>query len=48
MNLLFGAFWFDRPLPEVCRNALPYLFVLLVALMLVIYVPGLIIGVGGN
>ncbi len=48
MNLLIAAFRFDRPLIEVCQNALPFLLVLLVVLMLVTYVPGLIIGVGGN
>ncbi len=48
MNLLIGAFRFDKPLLEVCRNVLPFLLVLLVVLMLVTYVPGIIIGVGGS
>ncbi len=47
MNLLIAAFRFDRPLLEVCRNALPFLLVLLVVLILVTYVPGLVIGAGG-
>ncbi len=47
MTLLIGAFRFDRPLLEVCRNVLPFLLVLLVVLILVTSVPGLVIGAGG-
>ena len=47
MNLLIGAFRFDKPLLEVSRNALPFLLVLLVVLMLVTYVPVLTLGISG-
>jgi tripartite ATP-independent transporter DctM subunit len=45
MNLFLAAYRFERPLPEVCRAALPYLAVLAVVLMVVTYVPGLLLGV---
>lgn len=45
MNLFLSAFRFDRPLVQVYLAALPFLFVLLIVVLLITYVPALIIGV---
>ena len=41
MNLFLSAYRFDRPLPEIYRTVVPFLLVLLVAVLLVTYVPAL-------
>jgi tripartite ATP-independent transporter DctM subunit len=48
MNLFIAAYRFDEPLLRLYRSALPFLLVLLLVVLLVTYVPGLIIGVGGG
>lgn len=46
MNLFLAAYRFERPLPEVCRNAIPFLLALLGVVLLVTYVPALTIEAG--
>jgi tripartite ATP-independent transporter DctM subunit len=41
MNLFLASYRLDKPLPEVWRAALPMIFVLLVGVLLVTYVPAL-------
>ena len=41
MNLFLAAYRFEKPVVEVCRSALPFLFVLLAAVLLITYVPAL-------
>jgi tripartite ATP-independent transporter DctM subunit len=41
MNLFLASYRFERPLTEVYRLALPFLFVLLAGVLLIAYVPGL-------
>ncbi len=41
MNLFLAAFRFERPLSEICRAVLPFLFILIAVVVLVTYVPGL-------
>ena len=48
MNLFLASYRFDEPLLRVYRSAVPFLFILLGVVLLVTYVPGLIIGVGGG
>ncbi len=49
LNLFLAAYRFDRPMLEVCKGALPFLFVLLSVVLLITYVPELtIIGAGGD
>ena len=45
MNLFLSAFRFDKPLVKIYLAALPFLFVLLIVVLLITYVPALIIGV---
>ncbi len=44
MNLFFAAYRFGKPLPEVCRAALPVVGVLAVGVLLVTFVPWLATG----
>ncbi len=44
MNLFLSAYRFDRPLTRVYRVALPFLVVLIVAVLLITYVPWLTLG----
>src|SRR5436190_1341177 len=44
MNLFFAAYRFGKPLPEVCRAALPVVGVLAVGVLLVAFVPWLASG----
>jgi tripartite ATP-independent transporter DctM subunit len=49
LNLFLAAYRFDKPMLEVCKGALPFLFVLLSVVLLITYVPELtIIGAGGD
>lgn len=41
MNLFLASYRFSRPLPEVYRASLPFLLVLLVAVLVITYVPAL-------
>ncbi len=45
MNLFLAAYRFDRPVVEVWRDALPFLAILALVVLLVTYVPWIIIGV---
>ena len=44
MNLFLSSYRFNRPLPEVYRTVLPFLLVLLLAVLLITYVPVLTMG----
>lgn len=44
MNLFLSSYRFERPLTEVYRTVLPFLFVLILAVLLVTYVPILTLG----
>jgi len=44
MNLFFAAYRFGKPLPEVCRAALPVVGVLAIGVLLVTFVPWLATG----
>jgi TRAP-type C4-dicarboxylate transport system permease large subunit len=41
MNLFLSSYRFDKPLPEVYRSILPILFVLLVGVLMITYIPPL-------
>ena len=41
MNLFLASFRFNRELPQIWKTALPFLLVLLVALMMITYIPAL-------
>ena len=41
MNLFLSSFRFDRPLPQIYQTALPFLVVMLIALLIITYVPAL-------
>lgn len=41
MNLFLSAYRFDKSVVEVCRSALPFLFVLAATVLLITYVPAL-------
>jgi C4-dicarboxylate transporter, DctM subunit len=41
MNLFLSSYRFERPLPEIWRSSAPYLIILLMALMVITYVPQL-------
>ena len=41
MNLFLSSYRFDKPLPEVYRSILPILFVLLVGVLMITYIPSL-------
>jgi len=45
MNLFLASFRFDKPLLAVARSTLPFLFLLLGAVLLITYVPWLALGV---
>jgi C4-dicarboxylate transporter DctM subunit len=45
MNLFLAAFRFDKPLLAVSRSTLPFLLLLLGAVLLITYLPGLTLGV---
>lgn len=40
-NLFLSAYRFDQPLTRIYRSTLPFVFILLVAVLLITYVPGL-------
>jgi TRAP-type C4-dicarboxylate transport system permease large subunit len=44
MNLFFAAYRFGKPLPEVCRAAVPVVGVLAIGVLLVTFVPWLATG----
>lgn len=44
MNLFLSSYRFKRPLPEVYRTVLPFLLVLLLAVLLITYIPILTMG----
>ncbi len=44
MNLFLASFRFDKPLTEVYRFAIPFLLILLVAVLIITYVPALTLG----
>jgi TRAP-type C4-dicarboxylate transport system permease large subunit len=44
MNLFLASFRFERPLTQVYRLAVPFLLILLVAVLIVTYVPVLTLG----
>lgn len=39
LNLFIGSYRFKKPIPELCRAALPFLAVLLISLIIITYVP---------
>lgn len=41
MNLFIAAFRFNKPVLDLCRAAVPFLVILLIALMLITYIPDL-------
>jgi TRAP-type C4-dicarboxylate transport system permease large subunit len=41
MNLLLASYRFNKPMSEVTRASLPMLFVLLIGVLLITYVPAL-------
>ncbi len=45
MNLFFASFRFERPLTEISRDALPFLFMIAAVVLLVTFVPWLTVGV---
>jgi len=45
MNLFFASFRFERPLTGVSRDALPFLLIMAVVVLLITYVPWLTVGV---
>ena len=47
MNLFFASFRFERPLTSVSRDALPFLLIMAVVVLLITYVPWLTVGVLG-
>ena len=44
MNLFLSAYRFEQPLARVCRHSLPFLFILLVGVLLITYVPSITLG----
>ena len=48
MNLFLSAFRFQKPLPTLYRSSLPFIAVLLAALMLITYVPALSLSLVGD
>lgn len=46
MNLFLASYRFEKPLIQVYRDALPFLLLLLVVVLLITYVPALTIGAG--
>jgi tripartite ATP-independent transporter DctM subunit len=44
MNLFIAAFRFNKPVLDLCRAAVPFLIILLIALMLITYIPDLSLG----
>lgn len=46
MNLFLASYRFEKPLIHVYRDALPFLLLLLVVVLLITYVPALTIGAG--
>ena len=47
MNLFLSAIRFDRPLPKVYRDTLPFFLLLLVMVLVITYVPGLVLWLPG-
>ena len=45
LNLFLSSSRFDKPLPEVYRDTLPFLLILAVGVLLITYVPGMSLGV---
>ena len=44
LNLFIGSYRFKRPIPELCRAAVPFLIVLLISLVIITYVPDISMG----
>lgn len=44
LNLFIGSYRYKKPIPELCRAALPFLVVLLIALVIITYVPDASLG----
>jgi len=44
MNLFFASFRFEKPLTVVARDALPFLFMMALVVLLITYVPWLTLG----
>ncbi|MBC8376048.1 MAG: TRAP transporter large permease subunit [FCB group bacterium] len=47
MNLFLSAIRFERPLPQVYRDTLPFFLLLLVMVLIITYVPGLVLWLPG-
>jgi len=45
MNLFFASFRFERPLTNISRDVLPFLFIMAAVVLLVTYIPWLTVGV---
>ena len=45
MNLFLASFRFEKPLTSVSRNAIPFLLMMAVVVLLITYIPWLSIGV---
>jgi len=45
MNLFLASYRFEKPLIQVYRDAVPFLLLLLVVVLLITYVPALTLGV---
>jgi TRAP-type C4-dicarboxylate transport system permease large subunit len=43
-NLFLSAYRFNQPLPLIYRATIPYVVILLVAVLLITYLPGLTLG----
>jgi len=44
LNLFIGSYRFKKPIPELCRAALPFLVILFLFLILITYVPDISLG----
>ncbi len=44
MNLFLSSYRFEKPLPEIYRTVVPFLIVLMLAVLLITYVPALTLG----
>ena len=47
MNLFLSAIRFERPLPQVYKDTLPFFILLLVMVLVITYVPGLVLWLPG-
>ena len=46
MNLFLAAYRFEKPMMQICRNVLPFLLILLGAVLVITYAPALLLGAG--